>query len=493
MSDLIYEKISDDSARLVSFKGEATVIEIPAIVNGYYVTEIGHYVFEEHNELVSVTIPESVSKIGQSFIRCNNLETVVFPEYLESIDKDAFSYCTSLKELHLPEHLESIGNGAFSHCYQLLDVTIPASVKEIGDGVFANCVNLQNINVDENNEYFTSVDGVLYSKDMKRLYCYPMNRMPSLFEIPETVEIIEPYAFTNSYLQTIKLPSHLKTISRESFNDCYNIISLTIPNEVETIEKYAFHNCIGLKYLTLSSSLKVIEDSAFQLCKNLEHVDIPDTVTTLGRDAFEGCENLKTIHLSDNIETISESTFACCTNLQFVELPKKLIRIEAKAFLRCASLTTMTIPQYVNKIGTAVFLNCTSLKEIHVHSDNKYFVSINNVLYNKNQTILYYYPNNKADTTYIMPNTVKEVPSYGLSFNPYLEKIVLSDHLINIPDRLIFGSNNIKEVTIPKSVEHIHLLAFRNSRNDLLFNVYDDTYASEFVQKYHLSYKTISI
>ncbi|MCD7839466.1 MAG: leucine-rich repeat domain-containing protein [Erysipelotrichaceae bacterium] len=491
MSDLIYEKISDDSAKLVSFKGEATVIEIPAIVNGYYVTEIGNYVFEEHEELISVTIPESVSKIGQSFLLCKNLETVIFPEYLESIDKDAFSYCTSLKEIHLPEYLESIGSGAFSHCYQLLDVTIPASVKEIGDGVFANCINLQNINVDENNEYFTSVDGVLYSKDMKRLYCYPMNKMPSLFEVPETVEIIEPYAFTNSYLQTIKLPSHLKTISRESFINCLNIISLTIPNEVETIEKYAFHNCIGLKYLTFSSSLKVIGDSAFQLCKNLEHVDLPNTVTTLGRDAFEGCENLKTIHLSDHIETIRESSFACCTNLQSVELPKKLIRIEAKAFLRCSSITTIFIPQYVNKIETSSFMNCTSLKEIHVHPDNKYFVSIDNVLYNKNQTILYCYPNSKVDTTYIMPNTVKEVSSYGISFNPYLEKIVLSDNIINIPDRFIFGSNNIKEVTISKSVEHIHSLAFRNSRNDLLFNVYDDSYALEFVQKYHFSYQII--
>lgn len=88
-----------------------------------------------------------------------------------------------------------IADSAFENCTSLLAVTIPATVKSIGAGVFRGCANLVSINVDTENTVYTSVSGVLYSKDKRVLVCYPMNRPGSSFLLPMDTKAVAAYAF----------------------------------------------------------------------------------------------------------------------------------------------------------------------------------------------------------------------------------------------------------------------------------------------------------
>ena len=104
-------------------------------------------------------------------------------------------------DLKLPAYSPSgdlvvkISDGAFENCTSLLSVTIPSTVKTVGVGVFRGCANLVSINVDTENAVYTSVSGVLYSKDKKVLVCYPMNRPGSNFLLPVDTKAVAAYAF----------------------------------------------------------------------------------------------------------------------------------------------------------------------------------------------------------------------------------------------------------------------------------------------------------
>ena len=159
--------------------------------------------------LKEVFIPESVTKIGnRTFEACENLEKVTLPKNLKTIPDAMFFSCFSLYEINMPEGIEKISDAAFAFCISLPELNIPASVKSIGEAAFLSCYGLKSINVDENNNAWCSVDGVLYHKDMKTLHSYPGGKIDKAFIVPEGVVSIYNYAFAYTmFLETIELPS----------------------------------------------------------------------------------------------------------------------------------------------------------------------------------------------------------------------------------------------------------------------------------------------
>ena len=115
--------------------------------------------------LTGVTLPEGLTELSEyAFSGCTNLTDAMLPSKLRSIGEGAFNECTNLTNIMLPSKLSSIGEDAFYHCSALTSVTIPASVEEIGRDAFGRCDTLLEINVDENNPFYGSLDGVLYTK-----------------------------------------------------------------------------------------------------------------------------------------------------------------------------------------------------------------------------------------------------------------------------------------------------------------------------------------
>ena len=182
--------------------------------NVYKVVGIDNYAFYNCSGLTSITIPEGVTSIGQqAFEYCSSLTSITIPESVTSIGDWAFYGCRGLTSIIIPEGVTSIGSGAFWFCSSLTSITIPEGVTSIGNGIFMDCSSLHEITVDDENSYFTSINGVLYSKNVTKIYCHPAGLKETTFTIPKTVSSIEPCAFFGcSSLTNIDIPSSVTTI-----------------------------------------------------------------------------------------------------------------------------------------------------------------------------------------------------------------------------------------------------------------------------------------
>lgn len=192
------------------------------------VTTIGEHTFSGCTSLINIDLSNNLKSIGShAFYKCTSLTSMKIPEGVEVIDAYAFWQCISLKSITLPNSVKIIKSFAFDKCSSLTTITIPSSVIEIGFNIFYQCNNLTTINVNSDNENYSSVDGVLFDKNVTRLIHYPIGKE------------------NNSYI---------------------------IPYGVKTIEERAFHACTGLIRIIIPNSITVINESAFYACDNLAEV-----------------------------------------------------------------------------------------------------------------------------------------------------------------------------------------------------------------------------
>jgi hypothetical protein len=181
-------------------------------ISGNALTNIPNNAFykqrEEFVTLVSITIPNSVTSIGEN----------------------AFAACTNLISVTIPNSVTSIGEKAFNST-GLNSVTIPDSVTSIGDWAFINCKSLTAINVDNGNKAYSSQDGVLYNKTKSTLIQYPAGKTTASFTIPNSVTNIVNNAFRFcASLINVTIPDSVTIIDYNAFAECTRLTSITIPN-----------------------------------------------------------------------------------------------------------------------------------------------------------------------------------------------------------------------------------------------------------------------
>ena len=124
---------------------------ITSFIFGNSVGIIPDYLCYELTGLTSVTIPNSVVRIGSdAFSGCNGLTSVTIPNSVTIIGNYAFSYCDELTSVTIPNSVRSIGNGAFYHCSELTSVTIPDSVTQIQENTFSGCSGLRSVTIGKN-------------------------------------------------------------------------------------------------------------------------------------------------------------------------------------------------------------------------------------------------------------------------------------------------------------------------------------------------------
>ena len=217
-------------------------LNIPEEIDGYIVTGIADGAFKE-SDMRLVILPDTIETIGEyAFYKCQSLSHMKLPQNVSVIGDYAFYGCTSWKNAIIPSSAHTIGVAAYAACFAIEEINVPASLINIGDMAFSGCSRLVNIIVDEANPLWKSVDGVLYSKDMKTIYSYPLGRKNDVFTIPEGVENIHYKAFAlNTKLTTINLPSTIKTIGEEVFIAAPDLtMGIEILNYAGSIEKWKF-------------------------------------------------------------------------------------------------------------------------------------------------------------------------------------------------------------------------------------------------------------
>ena len=235
---------------------------------------------------------------------------------LSSLPEQAFECCVKLQEIILPQGIASIGNLAFSACEALESVSLPASVTSIGRDAF-NCPNLLSVNVDQGNAVYSSVDGVLFSKDKKTLIFYPKGKSGA-YAIPSGVKVIGQSAFAwCSNLTGIAIPDGVEKIGEEAFTNS-GITSLELPDSVTVIEYQALENCPSLTSLKLSANLTKIGDYALSGI-GVESLELPNSVTSIGCQAFQSCSRLKSLVIPASVTSIGWYAFNYCSALTSVE------------------------------------------------------------------------------------------------------------------------------------------------------------------------------
>ena len=241
----------------------------------------------DKNKTVLMQYP--AAKSGTSYTIPNNVVTVY---------DSSFQKCALLTSVVIPDSVTTLGAAAFNSCASLTSITIGSAVSSIG-GVglydpspFGGCTSLAEFIVSENNEYFSSADGVLLSKDGSTLFEYPMGKTGTSYTIPDSVTAIHEYAFAS----------------------CTGLTSITIGNNVESIGNYAFDSCASLMSISIPDSVTSIGDGAFFYCESLTSITIGSAVSSIGTETFYGCSSVTVIELQSVPASIGQDAFSLRTS-----------------------------------------------------------------------------------------------------------------------------------------------------------------------------------
>ncbi len=242
-----------NGTKAAGFQAESDFDGVLKIPEG--IEEITANAFNDEETIESVILPSTLKEIGETAFRnCTNLKTVTGLLGVEHINRYAFENCSSLVSMsELCEHVAIYGY-AFSGCKNLQSINLPSQTRLVGNGIFADCDNLD-ITVDPNNDRFKVENNVLYDYDMKGVYA--SGNVPETITLPDTVEIIYPYAFyRNGNINSLIV--NQKIIAKEySFASCSNLESIYFnTREVPSINVLAFSETNTIAYVP-----KVIIDS----------------------------------------------------------------------------------------------------------------------------------------------------------------------------------------------------------------------------------------
>lgn len=422
------------------------LVVAPALSGTYTVPDgvggIRPHAFEYYNDLEKIILGKDVYWIGSyAFEGCRKLKEVVFTGSMEDpihsnwIQAGAFYGCSNLETLVLPEGLKTIDEYAFYGCKSLKAINIPASVTSIGSGAFIDTNSLTAITVDPDNTVYKSDDsGVLYTIDGLTLLSAP-GGISGSYSIPEGVTAVGDKSFYNCHKLTgISFSSTVTTLGNYAFQYCTGLQELTIPGTIQEIPYHGFYHCEGLTDLRISKGVEIIGENAFDGCEKLTHVAFPSTLTKLGKWAFYNCNNLKTMsfrsrtpefdiealaggcdktayyysnwsadalqnyggnvtwvpvkaagdsgkYLDWTLEENGTLTFhgsgdmqSCAWSKYNADITKivfdgKITSICDKAFYGCTELTAVTFPETMAQIGAQAFYGCAGIAELSFAGD----------------------------------------------------------------------------------------------------------------------------
>lgn len=329
--DCLYKELADGNVEITGYKGKASALSIPSTLGGKKVTKIGKEAFFGCSSLKRVTVPKSVTSIGekalgyydyngttkkvdQFMICCERysaadtyawdngfnrgfIEGDYIYKFLGTSEAMIVGYTGSEANITVPSQLggmtvAGIYAESFKNCTSLKSVTVPDCVEVIGDSAFSSCTNLKKIT------------------------------------LPNQLDCISRWLFDGcTSLEKITIPSSAKGICRGAFDGCTSLTSVTIPNGVKYLDPEAFKDCTSLKSVTIPGSVTNIDYNVFKNCTSLTSVTFKNGVTAIGYYMFDGCSKLSSVSIPDSVTTIEPYAFFDCTSLNSIILTKNVTSI----------------------------------------------------------------------------------------------------------------------------------------------------------------------
>ena len=419
------------------------------------------YTFKDCTKLTSITIPESVTSIsngldGPMFDGCTNLKKIevspnnenyssyngvlldkdgynlircpegksgnfVVPDSVGCIESYAFYNCTNLTNIQISKNVNEIEGYAFVNCKSLQKFVLTDNVYTIGyyggwyeESMFRGCENLKEIEVGSGNDNYSSVDGVLYDKEVEKLLYCPAKKSGE-YTVPKSIKSVTDYAF----------------------EDCNSLESIVLPESMPEFSLFDLECCPSLK------SIKVTGNNAYYSAED---------GVLFNKDKTE-------------IYVFPRSKEGNYT------IPNSVTEISSRQFSQCTGLTGITIPNTVTEIGYSAFNG--NLKSIKVSEGNKYFCSYDGVLFNKDKTEILFCVGNKKE--FVIPNGVKSISG---AFNDCsnLTSVTIPNSVTSIYNGFN-NCPNLTSITIPQSVISIYDSSFFNCGKNFTIYGYGGTEA----------------
>ena len=433
---------------------------------------------------------------GSQFTSAHNLEYVNFYGDVKVIGSNywpefSFSDC-GMKSVHFYGNVGEIIGTNFSNCPNLSEVVFHKNIGKINHFPFGGCPNLKNFTVSEDNEYliFDEETKIVYDNEKTKMFVPSGWDYDGILEIPDTVTTLENGQFGSSQASlegqtfTYSIGENVITSSLSSWhppleNEVKPLLKgVVIPESIKNIPMYAFKGFTGLKSIEFKGNIEEINDYAFYKC-GFEEITIPDAVTYIGNYAFYGCKNLTKVVIGDNLEIIDTYAFAECGNLKNVNLPESLTAVKNYAFMN-TSLESIKIPESAAIFNPlTVLYGVKTFKEIAVAEGNPILSAKENVLYNKDETILYKYNSAGDRREFIVPLSVTEIIEYAFEMAGSLEKIDFSD--VCEIGRYAFFRSGLKEINLTDRIRFIGTHAFAEMNVEKLTiasgtNIFDYSY-----------------
>lgn len=249
-----------------------TDIEIPDYVmynlSTYTVRAIGDSAFRLAQTVKTVSIPETVTRIGKQAFYGSGLTELELPESVETLDEGTFGWCVDLKSCKLNTKIKDLPSGVFAGTYGLFNISLPPQIKVIGK------------------------------------WAFQLSGLESI-ELSDSLELIDDYAFQESWLWKVKIPDKVHTIGYQAF-DYVPLDSVWFGKSLRTIKSMAFWECYNLSYINLPQGLQYIGEGAFE-CADFSSLDlvIPGSTQEIGVCAFS-LTGLRSVVFENGVDRIKE-------------------------------------------------------------------------------------------------------------------------------------------------------------------------------------------
>lgn len=303
-SDFDYQLLDSlEGVVLLRYTGKAQEIILPQEIEGFPVQRIE----------------------GRAFYS-TNVKTVVIPDSVVSMGREAFAQCSNLVSVRLSPAMRVISGGAFSGCSKLENVVIPPSVDTMISRAF-RYTGIRSITLPPNMVFRSYADGT---------------PIPS----PEVFE-------SCSKLETVVLPETMTVLPEKTFASCTALKEVALPPGLEVIQKDAFTSCKGLQKLVLPETLHTIEDALNGT--GLVELAFPNSVKEFHCRLYS-CPNLEVVRLPDSLEELEEGLFynpnrrESRVKLRSINLPAALKKVSATAFYGMGTLTEVLIPESLTEV-----------------------------------------------------------------------------------------------------------------------------------------------